>query len=143
MEYSVRESFEVMESMPLDEKWRCHLTLPVTDFFGMWTKHYEKLVNMLTSNSLCGPTNGRFWTRTNNYLEDEKFANQSLSAWHPDVSDLEPYMAATKLFTAVGSSLQSHIMITDMASRRFTTLIWSLAGLRTSTRMVAGREYFD
>ncbi|TIA57601.1 hypothetical protein D6C77_06035 [Aureobasidium pullulans] len=32
--------------------------------------------------------------------EDEKFANQSLSAWHPDVSDLEPYMAATKLFTA-------------------------------------------
>ncbi|THW31815.1 hypothetical protein D6D22_09950 [Aureobasidium pullulans] len=100
MEYSVRESFEVMESMPLDEKWRCHLTLPVTDFFGMWTRHYEKLVNMLTSNSLGGPTNGRFWTRTNNYLEDEKFANQSLSAWHPDVSDLEPYMAATKLFTA-------------------------------------------
>lgn len=139
MEYSVRESFEVMESMPQDEKWRCHLTLPVTDFFGMWTRHYGKLVNMLTSNSLGGPTNGRFWTRTNNYLEDEKFANQSLSAWHPDISDLEPYMAATKLFTAVGTSLQSHLMITDIASRQFITLIWNMVGLRTSTRMVAGR----
>lgn len=90
-----------IDSWPQHERWKGHLTLPVSTFFHAWTRRYETLVYMLSPNTITDPTTGRFHSRAGNVQEETDLINDDLTVWNPDVRDLPNFRAQSLLHTAV------------------------------------------
>jgi len=84
------ESRDGRDSLPHDEQWCMHHTLPAVDFFNIWTARYARLIDMLVPNIRNGPTTGTFHTRATDRVTGERLAKETspLEEWRPNVQKL-------------------------------------------------------
>ncbi|GAB7348911.1 hypothetical protein MBLNU459_g7601t1 [Dothideomycetes sp. NU459] len=61
------------EALPEQDKWMAYPTAPVGEFFGRWSRLYEKLIWMVARDPLASETNlGRFFSRAERVSEENK-----------------------------------------------------------------------
>jgi hypothetical protein len=148
------ESREEYDSLPRNEQWRAHRTLPAVDFFNDWTARYAKLVDMLVPNAINGPTTGTFRTRAKDRLTGARLAQETgpLEQWHPDVQGLVHSIEDDQVrqreearwgHVAVSQNVHmgTHALIANSPHRRTsTTVSYETGGQIRSTKALAERR---
>lgn len=62
---------EEYEALSYSERWKGYQAFPIKEFFGNWTKRYNKLIWMLVPNFIGQPTTGTFYSRAATRAEEE------------------------------------------------------------------------